>query len=173
VAQRQGARGGDADGFGSEREFARRGVGARCARQSEGWFKRKPVLHVFDITTGDELWKRELESEVEMMPARWSDDDAVPYTLDNYRAPVFLDNRLYVFYEGLTSLDAHTGKERQRDKFRVNEEGLALTEADPVAERAQRLHLGTRQSPGHLAGRRRRGLGSKRSGVGTRDDSYS
>jgi outer membrane protein assembly factor BamB len=97
-------------------------------------FKRKPVIHVFDITNGDELWKRDLESEIEMMPARWGDDDDVPYTLDNYRPPVFLDNRLYVFYEGLTSLDAHTGKERQRDKFRVNEEGLALTEADPVAD---------------------------------------
>ena len=97
-------------------------------------FKRKPVLHVFDITNGEELWKRELESEIEMMPARWGDKDEVPYTLDNYRPPVFLDNRLYVFYEGLTSLDAHTGRERQRDKFRVNEEGLALTEADPVAD---------------------------------------
>jgi outer membrane protein assembly factor BamB len=51
-------------------------------------FKRKPVVHVFDIATGKELWKRELESEVEMMPARWSDDD-VPYTLDNYRPPSF------------------------------------------------------------------------------------
>ena len=97
-------------------------------------FKRKPVIHVFNITNGEELWKRELESEVEMMPARWGDNDDVPYTLDNYRPPVFLDNRLYVFYEGLTSLDAHTGRERQRDKFRVNEEGLALTESDPVAD---------------------------------------
>jgi outer membrane protein assembly factor BamB len=97
-------------------------------------FKRKPVIHVLNITNGEELWKRELESEVEMMPASWSDKDDVPYTLDNYRPPVFLDNRLYVFYEGLTSLDAHTGKERQRDKFRVNEDGLALTESDPAAD---------------------------------------
>ncbi|MDX6531611.1 MAG: hypothetical protein QOH41_3901 [Blastocatellia bacterium] len=97
-------------------------------------FKRKPVIHVFDVTSGEELWKRDLESEVEMMPARWGDKDDVPYTLDNYRPPVFLDNRLYLFYEGLTSLDAHTGKERQRDKFRVNEEGLALTESDPAAD---------------------------------------
>jgi outer membrane protein assembly factor BamB len=97
-------------------------------------FKRKPVIHVFNITNGEELWKRDLESEVEMMPARWGDQDDVPYTLDNYRPPVFLDNRLYLFYEGLTSLDAHTGRERQRDKFRVNEEGLALTESDPAAD---------------------------------------
>lgn len=103
------------------------------SKAKEG-FKRKPVIHVFDITNGEELWKRELESEVEMMPARWGDNDEVPYTLDNYRAPAFLDNRLYVFYEGLTSLDAQTGRERQREKFRVNEEGLALTEADPVAD---------------------------------------
>ncbi|HWW74799.1 MAG TPA: PQQ-binding-like beta-propeller repeat protein, partial [Pyrinomonadaceae bacterium] len=54
--------------------------------------------------------------------------------LDNYRPPAFLDGRLYLFYEGLTSLDARTGKERRREKFRVNEEGLALTEADPVAD---------------------------------------
>ena len=97
-------------------------------------FKRKPVIHVFEVGSGQELWKRELESEVEMMPARWSNDDEVPYTLDNYRPPFFLDERLYVFYEGITSLDAQTGKERRREKFRVNEDGLALTEADPVAD---------------------------------------
>jgi outer membrane protein assembly factor BamB len=97
-------------------------------------FKRKPVIHVFDLNNGKELWKRDLENEVEMMPARWGDNDDVPYTLDNYRAPAFLDNRLYVFYEGLSSLEAQTGKERRSEKFRVNEEGLALTEADPVAD---------------------------------------
>jgi outer membrane protein assembly factor BamB len=97
-------------------------------------FKRKPVIHVFDLSTGKELWKRDLENEVEMMPARWGDNDDVPYTLDNYRSPAFLDDRLYLFYEGLSSLDAHTGKERRSEKFRVNEEGLALTEADPVAD---------------------------------------
>ena len=69
-----------------------------------------------------------------MMPIQWSAEDEVPFTLDNYRPPVFLDNRLYLFYEGLTSLDAQTGKDRKREKFRVNEEGLALTEADPVAD---------------------------------------
>ncbi len=99
-------------------------------------FKKKPEVHVFDVASGDELWKRELESEVEMMPAvADSDDDSeVPYTLDNYRPPAFLDGRLYLFYEGLTSLDARTGKERRREKFRVNEDGLALTEADPLAD---------------------------------------
>ena len=110
-------------------------VFAREARgKAREGFKRKPVIHVFELSTGRELWKQELESEVEMMPTRWSDQDEVPYTLDNYRPPVFLDNRLYLFYEGLTSLDAQTGKERKREKFRVNEDGLALTEADPVAD---------------------------------------
>jgi outer membrane protein assembly factor BamB len=98
-------------------------------------FKKRPELHVFDLGSGDELWKRELESEVEMMPVAWGDSDAdVPYTLDNYRPPAFLDGRLYLFYEGLTSLDARTGRERRREKFRINEDGLALTEADPVAD---------------------------------------
>src|ERR687890_363245 len=99
-------------------------------------FKRKPELHVFDIATGEELWKRELESEVEMMPVAWGEDHdkEVPYTLDNYRPPAFLDGRLYLFYEGLTSLDARTGKERRREKFKVNEDGLALTESDPLAD---------------------------------------
>ncbi|MBV8860090.1 MAG: PQQ-binding-like beta-propeller repeat protein [Acidobacteria bacterium] len=99
-------------------------------------FKRKPELHVFDLAAGEELWKRELESEVEMMPVAWGDDKdkEVPYTLDNYRPPAFLDGRLYLFYEGLTSLDARTGKERRSEKFKVNEDGLALTESDPVAD---------------------------------------
>ena len=101
-----------------------------------GGFKRKPSVHLFDLATGRELWKRELEGEVEMMPTAWREgsDDEVPYTLDNYRPPAFLDGRLYLFYEGVTSLDARTGSERRREKFRVNEEGLALTEADAVAD---------------------------------------
>lgn len=103
---------------------------------SRAGFKRRPEVHVFNMATGKELWKRELESEVEMMPAIWSEDEDkdVPYTLDNYHPPAFMDGRLYLFYEGITSLDAETGKERRREKFRVNEEGLALTEADAVAD---------------------------------------
>lgn len=97
-------------------------------------FKRRPVVHVFDLSTGDELWEYKIESEIEMMPVRWSEnsDAETEYTLDNYRPPLFFDGRLYLFYEGVASLDARTGGERQRERFRVNEEGLALTEADPV-----------------------------------------
>ncbi len=94
--------------------------------------KRHPLLHVLNLGTGDELWKNEL-GEVELMPSRWPDGNGeVEYTLDNYHAPVFAGGRLYLFYEGLTSFDAQTGKSRLREKFRVNEEGLALTEADPI-----------------------------------------
>jgi outer membrane protein assembly factor BamB len=89
---------------------------------------------MFDLSAGRELWKYELESEIEMSPARWTEDGDVLYTLDNYRAPAFLDNRLYLFYEGVTSLNRQTGREREREKFRVNEEGLALTEADPLMD---------------------------------------
>src|ERR1051325_5104178 len=96
-------------------------------------FKRRPLLHVLDLATGDELWKYEV-GEVEMMPARWPEDSdkEVDYTLDNYYPPAFIDGRLYVFYEGVTSFDARSGKERLREKYRVNEEGLALTEAEPI-----------------------------------------
>ena len=99
-------------------------------------FKRKPVVHVLELDSGRELWKYELESEVEMMPVEWASeqDHDTAYTLDNYRPPVFLDGRLYLFYEGITSLEARTGRERHREKFRVNEEGLALTEADPTLD---------------------------------------
>ena len=110
-------------------------VFARDARgRAKEGFKRKPTVRVFDLREGREVWKRELESEVEMMPALVGGEGEVPYTLDNYRAPAFLDGRLYLFYEGVTSLDARDGEERRREKFRVNEEGLALTEADPVAD---------------------------------------
>ncbi len=96
-------------------------------------FKRRPTIYLLNLATGEDLWKRDLESEVEMSPAQWSGDETF-YTLDNYRAPFFLDGRLWLFYEGVTSLDARTGKEGIREKFRVNEEGLALTEADPVID---------------------------------------
>jgi outer membrane protein assembly factor BamB len=95
--------------------------------------KRHPLLHVLDLTTGDEIWKNEI-GETEMVPARWpsNEGDDVDYTLDNYHPPAFLDGRLYVFYEGLTSFDARTGKSRLRERYRVNEDGLALTEAAPI-----------------------------------------
>lgn len=111
-------------------------VFARDARgRARENFKRRPIVHSFDLGAGRELWKYELESDVEMMPVLRGDgeDAEVSYTLDNYRSPVFLDGRLYLFYEGVTSLDARTGKELEREKFRVNEEGLALTEANPIA----------------------------------------
>ncbi|HEV8168547.1 MAG TPA: PQQ-binding-like beta-propeller repeat protein, partial [Pyrinomonadaceae bacterium] len=81
-------------------------------------FKRRPLLHVLDLANGDELWKYEA-SEVEMMPVRWAEDSdkEVEYTLDNYYPPVFVDGRLYVFYEGVTSFDARGGKERLREKY--------------------------------------------------------
>ena len=96
-------------------------------------FKRRPLVHVLDLKSGDELWKYEV-GEVEMMPSRWPDDEGkeVDYTLDNYYPPVFVGTRLYVFYEGVTSFEARNGKERLREKYRVNEDGLALTESEPV-----------------------------------------
>ena len=105
-------------------------------RAKEG-FKRHPLLHVLNLASGDEIWKYEV-NETEMMPARWPDggDSEVDYTLDNYRPPVFVDGRLYLFYEGLTSFDARTGKARLREKYRVNEDGLALTEAEPIFDEA-------------------------------------
>ena len=96
-------------------------------------FKRRPLVHVLDLASGNELWDYEV-SEVEMMPSRWFEDSdkEVEYTLDNYYPPAFVDGRLYVFYEGVTSFDARTGKARLREKYRVNEDGLALTEAEPI-----------------------------------------
>lgn len=107
---------------------------AKDARaQADDGFKRHPLLYVLDLASGNEIWKQEV-GEVEMMPARWPENsgDDVDYTFDNYYPPVFLDGRLYTFYEGLTSFDARTGKARLRERYRVNEDGLALTEAAPI-----------------------------------------
>jgi outer membrane protein assembly factor BamB len=97
-------------------------------------FKRRPLVHVLDLSSGDELWKYE-GNEVEMMPVGWSNGE-VDFTLDNYYPPAFVDGRLYLFYEGLTSCDARTGKSRLRERYRVNEGGLALTEAAPIFDAA-------------------------------------
>ncbi len=111
-------------------------VAVRDARErARSGFKRKPTVHLLELGTGRELWEHKLDSEIELMPSEWGGEDSgekVSYTLNNYRAPAFLDGRLYLFYEGLTSLDARTGREKQRETFRVNEDGLALTEADAV-----------------------------------------
>jgi outer membrane protein assembly factor BamB len=95
--------------------------------------KRKPIVHVLQLSTGNELWKKELDGEIELMPSRFGEGlGEIAYTLDNYRAPLLLDGRLFLFYEGATSYDARNGGEKEREKFRINEDGLALTEADPV-----------------------------------------
>ena len=103
--------------------------------RSGGDFKRKPVVYVLQLSTGEELWHRNFDSSIEMMPARFGDGlGEVDHTLDNYRAPLLVDGRLFLFYEGSTSYDARTGKEKEREKFKINENGLALTEADPVVD---------------------------------------
>ncbi|HEY0099326.1 MAG TPA: PQQ-binding-like beta-propeller repeat protein [Pyrinomonadaceae bacterium] len=107
----------------------------RGARGKSGdSLKKHPVTHVFNLASGDELWKHET-GEVQLMPTSWGEDGAdveTSFTLDNYHPPLFADGRLYLFYEGVTSFDAATGESREREKFRVNEDGLALTEADPI-----------------------------------------
>ncbi|HEX9960564.1 MAG TPA: PQQ-binding-like beta-propeller repeat protein, partial [Pyrinomonadaceae bacterium] len=95
--------------------------------------KREPVIHVLRLSDGEELWKKQLESDVEMMPSRFGENlGEIPFTLDNYRPPLMLDGRLYLFHEGATSYDARTGREGERERFKINEGGLALTESDPV-----------------------------------------
>src|SRR6266404_5352315 len=60
-------------------------------------FRRHPVIHVLDLSSGDELWKQEIGSDVEMMPTRWDENEEVGFGLDNYHPPVFLNGRLYLF----------------------------------------------------------------------------
>ncbi len=96
-------------------------------------FKREPQVAVFALSSGELLWKRNLGGEIEMMPANFGGARGeTDFTLDNYRAPMILDERVFLFYEGATSFDARTGREREREEFDVNVDGLALTEADPI-----------------------------------------
>ncbi len=97
--------------------------------------KRKPLIHTLQLSTGKQIWKREIDSDVVMMPAEFVENkERVAYTLDNYRPPMILDGKMYIFYEGSTILNAQTGKEIEREKFKVNEDGLASTEADVVVD---------------------------------------
>ncbi len=106
--------------------------------------KREPVVHVLRLSDGEELWKKELDGDIEMMPSRFGEGlGEIAFTLDNYRAPLMVDGRLFLFYDGATSYDARTGREKEREKFRINESGLALTEADPVIDES-RIYLSGR-----------------------------
>ncbi len=106
--------------------------------------KREPVVHVLRLSDGEEVWRKELDGDIEMMPSRFGEGlGEIAFTLDNYRAPLMVDGRLFLFYDGATSYDARTGKEKEREKFRINEEGLALTEADPVIDES-RIYLSGR-----------------------------
>lgn len=115
----------------------------KAKRKSNDELKRKPEIYVFSLSNGKRIWRDELGSEIEMMPTEFAEDKEVNFTLDNYRPPLMLDGRLYLFYEGSTIYDARTGKEIEREKFKVNEGGLALTEADPIFDE-QNLYLSGR-----------------------------
>ncbi len=93
---------------------------------------RTPRIHVLQLSSGREIWKSDLDNDVEMMPTEFTENKEVSFTFDNYRPPMILDGKLYLFYEGSTIFDAFTGKRIERDKFKVNESGLALTEADAI-----------------------------------------
>ncbi len=112
----------------------------KAKEKSGDELKRKPQIHVFSLSNGKQIWKKEIDSEVEMMPVEFAENKEVAFTLDNYRPPMMLDGKLYVFYEGATIFDSRTGKEIERDRFRVNEKGLALTEADPLFDE-QNIYL--------------------------------
>jgi len=51
-----------------------------------------------------------------MMPTRWPDSGEVEFSFDNYHPPVFVGDRLYTFYDGLTSFVARMGKSRFSEK---------------------------------------------------------
>ncbi len=94
--------------------------------------ERTPRIHILQLSNGREIWKSDLDNDVEMMPTEFAENKEVSFTLNNYRPPMILDGKLYLFYEGSTIFDAFTGKRIERDKFKVNESGLALTEADTI-----------------------------------------
>ena len=94
--------------------------------------RRRPVTYVLRLSSGEKLWKRKFVNKVELMPSRFDKDGEIAFTLDNYRPPLILDGRLFMFYEGVTSYNARNGKSRKREKFGINEDGLALTDADPI-----------------------------------------
>lgn len=105
--------------------------------------KRTPRIHILQLSNGREIWKSDLDNDVEMMPTEFTENKEVNFTFDNYRPPMILDGKLYLFYEGSTIFDARTGKRIERDKFKVNESGLALTEADVVFDN-QNVYLSGR-----------------------------
>jgi outer membrane protein assembly factor BamB len=111
--------------------------------KSNDELKRKPEIYVFSLSDGKRIWREELNASVAMMPTEFTENKEVNFTLDNYRPPLMLDGRLYVFYEGSTIFDARTGKEIEREGFKVNEGGLALTEADPIFDE-QNIYLSGR-----------------------------
>src|SRR5690606_40693245 len=94
-------------------------------------FKRKPIAHMLRLSSGEELWNRSFDTDIEMMPTRFGQGlGEVSFTLDNYRAPLLFDGRLFLLYDGGTSYGGAGGNEKGRANVRRSESGLALAEAD-------------------------------------------
>ena len=99
-------------------------------------FKRTPIVHGFQtFGAAKKFGKKALDSDVQMMPSRFDSEAEVPYTLDNYRAPLILDGRLYLFYEGATSYDADRPEKKASAKNSKSTKTVWLwPKADPVID---------------------------------------
>ena len=47
----------------------------RGAQGAAGDVKKKPTVHMLRLSDGDELWKRDLDSSIEMMPIKFGEGD--------------------------------------------------------------------------------------------------
>ena len=84
--------------------------------------RRRPITHVFKLSDGKELWKRKFVNDVELMPSRFDKEGEIAFTLDNHRPPLILDERLFMFYEGVTSYNAkqaNLGKEKNSELMKM------------------------------------------------------
>lgn len=103
-------------------------------------FKRYAEYYLLDTENGRLIWEQSDRSQIKMAPAgrdkelKPSNKHEQEFDLGFYHEPLFVDERLYVSYNGLACLDAATGAQIWRVRYPVTEGDLALTDSEPILE---------------------------------------
>jgi hypothetical protein len=95
--------------------------------------KVRPHLYNFDIYTGKITWESEFSSSFNGTKSSGFWVFGNNYDVSGFYPPVFINNEIFFFYDGVRSFDYKTGKQLWYASYTLNkEEDLLRTDADPI-----------------------------------------
>ena len=95
--------------------------------------KIRPHIYNFDIYTGKITWESDFSDSFNGTKSSGFWVFGNNYDVSGFNPPVFINNEIFFFYDGVRSFDYKTGKQFWYTSYPLNkEEDLLRTDADPI-----------------------------------------